>query len=138
VFEKHIDIIVQENGILQRRERRHYDIELAQFINKYYDQLSEKRWKYIIEFNQTKSTFEKVKKEKELRRLLKLIGAEGRMEEDCLPEKYVLLDEAMRRSDAPIPPNSSILFTVDDFRRHFKSYYESMFQKLKEARRVCF
>ena len=61
------------------------------FIRRNYDSLSEKRWKYIIEYNKTQKTFDKEKKEKELRRLLRLVNAESKLDEDCLPEKHLLL-----------------------------------------------
>jgi hypothetical protein len=47
--------------------------------------LSEKRWKYILEYNKLQKTVEKDKKERELRRLLGLANSEARLDEDCLP-----------------------------------------------------
>ena len=56
------------------KARRKYDIDLAYFIREKYESLAEKRWKYIIEYNQIKSTPYKVKREKELYRIFDLIG----------------------------------------------------------------
>lgn len=79
VLEKHLEIILHEHAVLYTRQRRIYDYELAKYILKNYESLCERRWKYIIEYNQTKLTFEKYKKEKELRRLLGLIGAQHKL-----------------------------------------------------------
>ena len=106
-----------------QKQRRDYDIQLANFIKKHYETLSEKRWKYILEYNKMKKTVDKEKKEKELRRLLRLVNAESRIEDDVLPEKHLILDEAIQRSDGPAIPTSNIIFTMADFRRHFKPYY---------------
>ena len=66
---------MQENAKLHITQRRAYDLELAFFLKQNYDSLSQKRWKYILEYNQTKYTFHKAKQEKEVRRLLRLIRA---------------------------------------------------------------
>jgi hypothetical protein len=74
---------------------------LAHFIYKRYDNFCEKRWKYILEYNQIEKTLVKQKKEKELRRILGLIGMSRILDEDYIPEKQAILDEAAKKSDAP-------------------------------------
>ena len=44
----------------------------------------------------------KKKKEAELKRLLKLVNMAKLYEEDCIPEKHVVLEEAAIRKDSPI------------------------------------
>lgn len=39
-----------------------------------------------------------------------LIGLRKLLEEDCIPEKQAILDEALKRKDAPKIPNNNILF----------------------------
>jgi len=39
--------------MVYRDKRRDYDADLAVFIRRNWDSLSEKRWKYIIEYNKT-------------------------------------------------------------------------------------
>jgi hypothetical protein len=39
-----------------------------------------------------------------------LIGMRRLLDQDCLPEKQAILDEALKRKDAPKPPNNYIVF----------------------------
>jgi len=60
-----------------------------------------------------------------------LIGMNKIINEDCLPEKYLILDEAVKRSDAPIAPNPFIIFGPAQFRKRFRVYYEMLCAKSK-------
>ena len=57
------------------------------------------------------------------------------LNEDCLPEKYLMLEEAVKRRDAPIPPNPFITFTLSDFKVLFKQYHEALLVKAKQIRK---
>jgi c-di-GMP-related signal transduction protein len=67
------------------KKNKEYDLELANFIKSKYDIFCEKRWKYIIEYNQIIKTYSKKKKERELTRILDQIGMKKLLNEDCLP-----------------------------------------------------
>jgi hypothetical protein len=73
--------------------RRDYELKLAQFVQDNYESLAEYRWKYILEFNQLKNhpRHEHIKKERELHRILSLIGAESILGKDVIPERYKTL-----------------------------------------------
>lgn len=67
---------------------------------------------------------------------MSLIGAEKLLDNDCIPEKQTILDEVTRRPDAPQPPNAYIIFGLTEFKKLFKSYYESVAIRAKEVRRA--
>ena len=48
LLDKHINMIIVENSKNYRKQKRAYDHGLASFIKKNYDNLSQKRWKYIL------------------------------------------------------------------------------------------
>lgn len=52
-----------------------------------------------------------------------MVNAEKKVDNDCLPEKYLILEEALKRNEGPEVPNGNISFTQSDFRRHFKKYF---------------
>lgn len=52
----------------------------------------------------------KKKKEKELYRLMDLIGMKNVLDQDCIPEKQIILEEALKRKDAPKQPYQYIVF----------------------------
>lgn len=85
MLEKHIDLILSNHERDYIAKRRRYDIDLANYIRRNYDSLAEKRWKYIIEYNKLDRSTEKSKREKEVRRLMGLIGCEKLLDEDCIP-----------------------------------------------------
>jgi hypothetical protein len=111
-------------------------VELAKFIRAKYDLFSEKRWKYIIEYNQIERNLAKKKREKELYRIMDLIGMVKILEQDCIPEKQVILEEAGSRKEAPKGPNNLIVFGQKEFREVFKMYYEDIHMKAKQMRKV--
>lgn len=43
-------------------------------------------------------------------RIMDLIGMKRLLEEDCLPQKQAILDEAIKRKDSPKSPNYFIVF----------------------------
>ena len=57
------------------------------------------------------------------------------LNEDCLPEKHLMLEEAVKRRDAPTPPNQFITFSFSDFRNLFREYYETLIIKAKQMRK---
>lgn len=57
------------------------------------------------------------------------------LDEDCIPEKHVILDEAMKRADAPQAPNNYIVFGKDEFKKNFKNYFELVAKLAKQMRR---
>ena len=65
---------------------------MAHFIREKYEPFNEKRWKFIIEYNKIVNTNYKERQEKELKRLLRLISQQQLYEQDCLPEKYIVLE----------------------------------------------
>lgn len=75
ILDKHIDFVITAHEQRLLSQRRAYDRDLASFIARHYDSLSEKRWKYILEYNQLDRTAPIAKKEREIRRLMRLIGA---------------------------------------------------------------
>ena len=111
-------------------------MELAKFIKAKYDVFSEKRWKYIIEYNQIEKNLMKKKREKELYRIMDLIGMVRILDQDCIPEKQMILEEATGRKDAPKAPNNYIVFGQKKFREAFKSYYEEIHIKAKQIRKL--
>jgi hypothetical protein len=119
-----------------RKRRREYDVELAKFIRSKYDLFSEKRWKYIIEYNKIERNLAKKKREKELYRIMDLIGMAKILEQDCIPEKQMILEEAMSRKEAPKGPKHLIVFGQKEFRQAFKMYYEDIHTKVKQMRKV--
>lgn len=62
---------------------------------------------------------------------MKLIGAENVLDQDCIPEKQIILDEVFKRTDAPLLPNPNINFGPSQFKKLFKSYYEAIACKSK-------
>jgi hypothetical protein len=81
-------------------------MDMALFIRRKYEEICEKRWKYILEYNRLKKdkSLMVLKKEKQLVRILALINQESLLNEDILPEKYKILDEAMNFKDSPKLP----------------------------------
>lgn len=57
------------------------------------------------------------------------------LNEDCLPEKYLMLEEALKRRDVPSPPSPYISFKIPDFKVLFKEYYETILMKAKQIRK---
>jgi hypothetical protein len=41
------------------------------------------------------------------------------LNEDCLPEKYLMLDEAIKKRDAPVAPSSFVVFGIGEFKEAF-------------------
>lgn len=60
-------------------------------------------------------TYCKKKKEAELKRILNLVGMKKLVEEDCIPEKYLVLEEALQRKDAPKVPDPYLTFDFTTF-----------------------
>jgi hypothetical protein len=62
ILDRHIDLVIvaHENRLLTLR--RAYDRDLATYIARHYDSLSEKRWKYILEYNQLDHSAPRIKK----------------------------------------------------------------------------
>lgn len=58
------------------------------------------------------------------------------LNEDCLPEKYLMLDEAIKKRDAPIAPSSFVVFGIGEFKEAFKKYYEVISAKAKNLRKT--
>jgi hypothetical protein len=123
ILDRHIDFVITAHEQRLLSLRRAYDRDLASFIARHYDSLSEKRWKYILEYNQLDRSAPLAKKEGEIRRLMRLIGAEKLLDNDCIPEKQTILDEVGRRPDAPQLPNAHIAFGPPEFKKLFKAYY---------------
>jgi hypothetical protein len=77
--------------ILRRHDRefyllqREYELELANYLKLRYDTFYELRWRFIIEYNKVERTPEKQRREKQLRRLLGLVGMQRLVDEDCIP-----------------------------------------------------
>ena len=46
-----------------------------------------------------------------------------------------MLEEALKRRDAPSPPNQFITFAFSDFKVLFKEYYETLIMKAKQMRK---
>jgi hypothetical protein len=135
-FEKILSKIIENHERNFLKKRREYDVELAKFVRAKYDLFSEKRWKYIIEYNQIERNLAKKKREKELYRIMDLIGMVKILEQDCIPEKQVILEEAGSRKEAPKGPNNLIVFGQKEFREMFKMYYEDIHMKAKQMRKV--
>ena len=57
------------------------------------------------------------------------------LNEDCLPEKYLLMDEAVKRRDAPRMPNPHPLFGIHEFKIIFRKYYEAVLIRSKQMRK---
>lgn len=114
---------------------REYEVELGNFIKSRYDTFYEKRWRYIIEYNQVERTFDKKKKEAQLRRLLALIGMAKLIDQDCIPEKHMVLEEALRRKDAPSPPDPFLAFDQRRFQEVFRKYWENLNARAKLAKK---
>lgn len=57
------------------------------------------------------------------------------LNEDCLPEKYLMLEEAVKRRDAPVPPSPFLVFGLGEFKEVFKKYYETLVVKAKYMRK---
>ena len=51
ILDRHIELIIRSHELQYLSKRRRYDVDLAHYIKKNYDLFSEKRWKYIIEYN---------------------------------------------------------------------------------------
>lgn len=62
ILDRHIDLVIvaHENQLLALR--RAYDRDLATYIARHYYSLSEKRWKYILEYNQLDHSAPRIKK----------------------------------------------------------------------------
>ncbi len=63
-LQKILDTIIEKHERKFLKKRREYDLELAKFIMGKYDIFSEKRWRYIIEYNQIEKNLAKKKREK--------------------------------------------------------------------------
>jgi hypothetical protein len=48
----------------------------------------------------------------------------------------MILDEAMKRNDAPQPPNNLIAFSQKEFREAFKIYYDLIYVRVKQMRKI--
>jgi hypothetical protein len=57
------------------------------------------------------------------------------VDEDCIPEKSLVLEEALRRRDAPLPPSPVLEFGLENFEDAFKTYWESLHAKAKQIRK---
>jgi hypothetical protein len=64
ILQELISSIIKNHDNEYLLKKRKYDIEFATFIKHRYDSFSEKRWKYIIEYNKVEKTQSKLKKEK--------------------------------------------------------------------------
>lgn len=77
-----------------------------------------------MEYNKVEKTQKKKKTEVELRRLLGLIGMTKLLDNDCIPEKQMVLEEALKRKDVPTPPDPVMHFNLPTFEESFKTYVE--------------
>ena len=58
------------------------------------------------------------------------------LENDILPEKYRILDEAKRLKGAPKLPEKLMTFGQYEFKIAFKEYFEALHTKTKSTKRI--
>jgi hypothetical protein len=57
------------------------------------------------------------------------------IDQDCIPEKHMVLEEALRRKDVPPPPDPFIAFDEHRFHEVFKKYWENLNLRAKLAKK---
>ena len=89
-----------------------------------YETLAQHRWKYILEFNHNKDhSISSRHQEREIRRILALVGAESLLENDVIPKKYLILECVPKVKGAPEVPQFKVGLGSQLFKKKFKVYY---------------
>ena len=60
---------------------------------------------------------------------------ERMIDDDCLPQKGLVLTEALKRKDAPQPPDIILNYDIDKFDQSFKSYWENIHQMARQIKK---
>jgi hypothetical protein len=56
-------------------------------------------------------------------------------QDDSIPQKHIVLEEAIRRKDSPKEPNQTYVFELETFRQKYKSYVELLRSKIRALKK---